>query len=186
MPMVEDVMREADLAYDGLDVVAVTVGPGTFAGCRIGLAAARAIGLSAHKSVVGLTTLEALAGAALSLADGAPVLAVIDARRGEVYAQLFGANLAAIGTAAALTPEAAAGLVGPEPVVLVGSGAPLLRPLLTARGALIRLPARPEIFEQPDAAVVARIAASRGQPSPHRPAPVPCYLRRPDAKLPPE
>jgi tRNA threonylcarbamoyladenosine biosynthesis protein TsaB len=95
MPMVEAVRTEAGLAYEDIDRLAVTVGPGTFTGLRIGLAAARGLALAIARPLVGVTTLEALAaGVSEDERQGRSVLAVIDARRGEVYAQTFDAGLA--------------------------------------------------------------------------------------------
>ena len=61
MPLVADVMRKAQLDFAELDRIAVTVGPGSFTGLRVGIAAARGIGVAAMKPVVGLTTLASLA-----------------------------------------------------------------------------------------------------------------------------
>ena len=82
MPMVEAVRAEAGLAYDEFDLIAVTVGPGTFTGLRIGLAAARGLALASGVALVGLTTLEVVAWGIPEQVRGAdPVLAVHDARR---------------------------------------------------------------------------------------------------------
>src|ERR1051326_3399635 len=56
MPLIGRVMKAADVAFSALDRIAVTTGPGSFTGLRVGIAAARGIGLAATKPVVGLTT----------------------------------------------------------------------------------------------------------------------------------
>ena len=61
MPLIATVMSDARTEFDELDRIAVTVGPGSFTGLRVGVAAARGIGLAAGKPVVGLTTLAAMA-----------------------------------------------------------------------------------------------------------------------------
>ena len=90
MPLIANVMSEARTEFAELDRIAVTVGPGSFTGLRVGVSAARGIGLAAGKPVVGLTTLSALAVPLIDADDSQAVLAVIDARHGNVYMQLFG------------------------------------------------------------------------------------------------
>jgi tRNA threonylcarbamoyladenosine biosynthesis protein TsaB len=87
MAVVETVLDGARLGILDCDRFAVTVGPGSFTGIRVGLAAARGFAVAAGRPVVGVSTLEALAADA---GAAGPVLAVIDARRDEVYAGLFG------------------------------------------------------------------------------------------------
>lgn len=91
VPMVDRVCAQSGVAFDALDRVAVTVGPGTFAGVRIGIAAARGFAVSLGVPVVGITTLEAVAAGALGdLAVGENhVTAIFDARRDQVYVQSF-------------------------------------------------------------------------------------------------
>lgn len=86
-PMVKEVMAEAGLGFKALDRIAVTVGPGTFTGVRIGLAMARGLGLALSIPVTGIDSLRAIAAN-----DGvteSPLLVVADARRDEVYSALY-------------------------------------------------------------------------------------------------
>src|SRR5688500_10065550 len=85
MPMVARVMREAGVDFEALDRVAVTVGPGSFTGLRVGIAAARGIALAAGKPAVGLSTLAAFAAPHIAADHTAPVVAAIDARHAQVY-----------------------------------------------------------------------------------------------------
>lgn len=168
-PMVERVLSEAGVSPGVVTRVAVTVGPGSFTGLRVGIAFAKGFAQALGAETVGVGVLEALAAEA----DGL-VCAAIDARRDQVYLQVFedGLPLMApdvlpIGTSAARLAEITRG----RSLTLVGSGAALLAD--TAPGARI-VPA-----EGCDARRVARIAASRGA------GPLtPLYLRAPDAKLP--
>ncbi len=168
-PMAEAVMAEAALPFSGLQRIGATVGPGSFTGLRVGVAFAKGLGSALSIPVVGVGALEALAAEATGL-----VAAIVDARRDQVYLQVFEAGEALmapdvlpIGTAAARLAELAMG----RPLTLVGSGAPLLAD--AAPGAAILTP------EGCDARHVARLAAARVA-TPIRPL----YLRAPDARLP--
>jgi tRNA threonylcarbamoyladenosine biosynthesis protein TsaB len=90
VPMVARVMSRAGLQFGALGRVAVTVGPGSFTGLRVGIAAARGISLAAGKPAVGLSTLAAFAAPHIAADDTAPVIAAIDARHDHVYLQVFG------------------------------------------------------------------------------------------------
>lgn len=87
MPMVDRILKNGGIAVHDLDVIAVTIGPGSFTGLRIGLAAAKGLALAAGKPLIGVSTLEVLAHS-LSYS---PMLAgtLLDARKGEVYAACF-------------------------------------------------------------------------------------------------
>ena len=87
-PFVAEVLAEADLAASDLDAVAVSAGPGSFTGLRIGLATAKGLCLATGARLVLVPTLDAFVAAARdaeSLPDGAAVVAVVPSRRGEVY-----------------------------------------------------------------------------------------------------
>jgi tRNA threonylcarbamoyladenosine biosynthesis protein TsaB len=168
-PMARDVMAQASLAFDRLDRIAVTVGPGSFTGLRVGIAFAKGLALALDKSTVGIGTLEALAAEA----DGL-VFPAIDARRGQLYLQAF-EDRRALMAPDALTAEVAAARIAElsqgRPFTLVGSGAALL----------VDLAPSATVLDAPgaDARQVARLAQGRS-PGPLKPL----YLRAPDAKLP--
>jgi tRNA threonylcarbamoyl adenosine modification protein YeaZ len=88
-PMVEEAAKSIEGGLASLDRIAVTVGPGSFTGIRVGLALARAIGLALGVPVVGVSTLAALAAQLLSAPRPGVIAAVIDARHGSAYFQLF-------------------------------------------------------------------------------------------------
>ncbi|MGH6719008.1 MAG: tRNA (adenosine(37)-N6)-threonylcarbamoyltransferase complex dimerization subunit type 1 TsaB, partial [Alphaproteobacteria bacterium] len=103
LPMVLEVLADAGLGFSALDRLAVTIGPGTFTGVRIGLATARGLALAADRPLIGVTTLETLAFDALAFAaEAQSVAAVVAAGRGRVYVQVFGPDLAPAGPPAAL------------------------------------------------------------------------------------
>jgi len=92
MPLIARVMKESGVPFAALDRIAVTTGPGSFTGLRVGLSAARGIGLAAGKPVVGLTTLSAYAAPIVSESGEPPVISAIDARHDHVYLQVVSGN----------------------------------------------------------------------------------------------
>ena len=88
VPMIEKIMADAGTSFSDLDRIAVTIGPGSFTGVRIGLSTARALTLASGKPLVGLSTLEVLAAPA----KGEKVLAVIDTKREDFYGEAFDAS----------------------------------------------------------------------------------------------
>lgn len=182
MPMLEAVFAEADVGVDDVGALAVTIGPGTFTGLRVGLAAARGIALARALPLVGVTTLEAIAEP-VEANEGEAIAAAFDARRGEIYLQLFdGAHRALCAPMIVALDEAPSPMA--DAAVMVGTGAALLAGVWSARGIACRLSkAAPE----PDALALARIAQRRlaaDGAERYRLAPGPLYLRAPDAKLP--
>lgn len=179
VPMIQQCLDEAGIGFADLDVIAVTVGPGGFTGLRVALATARGLRLALSKPAVGLSTLEAIAaGVPEAARAGRTILAVIDARRGEVFAQAFAPDLTPLTEAIVASPAEAARLALDRlggPVVLAGTGEALVLPHLP--GALAGMaPA------EPDAATIARLVARRPAPPADLPAPKPIYLRAPDAR----
>ncbi|HEY3697100.1 tRNA (adenosine(37)-N6)-threonylcarbamoyltransferase complex dimerization subunit type 1 TsaB [Phenylobacterium sp.] len=168
--LVQEVMAAAGLRFADLDRIAVTLGPGSFTGLRVGLAFAKGLAAALDRPLAGVGVLEALAA-------GAPqglTLAVLDARRDQVYFQPFrdGAPLAGPESLALDVALArAAALAAGAPTTLVGSGAALIAGAVP--GARL-VPA-----EGADPVRVARLAAGR-PPA----AAAPLYLRAPDARLP--
>ena len=171
--LVRDVMAEAGGGFNSLDRIGVTVGPGSFTGLRVGLAFAQGLGAALDRPVVGVSALDALSA---SLDDAAgPVAALIDARRGQVYARLF-TNGSALGPDEALSLEEAARRVAEigANVALIGNGAAVLAQAFPALKF-----ARIDDRVAPSPEALARLAAT-ADPAMHPPRPL--YLRAPDAK----
>ena len=168
--MIGNVMDRAGLDYAAIDRLAVTTGPGTFTGVRIGLAAARGAALALDIPVCGIGSLEAVAAAIEAPAD-TPVLAAFDARRGEVYAQLFEDDKAKTAPRLVSVDEAA-GLAGRKRAIVAGTAASMLA---QRAGNLTPASACP----LPDARTVARLAAGRTDTGKTA---EPVYLRKADAK----
>lgn len=172
-PALASTLAAAGTAPAALDAIAVTVGPGSFTGIRVGLAAARGLGFALGRPVLGITTLEAVAhGLDEATRGGRPVLALIDSKRADVFAQRFAADLAPLEAPQAV-PIASIGDLATPPLVVTGDAAALLSP----RAGVLLAPAAP------DARIVAALAASRWARGEEMPA-VPLYLRPPDATLP--
>ncbi|MEZ5892377.1 MAG: tRNA (adenosine(37)-N6)-threonylcarbamoyltransferase complex dimerization subunit type 1 TsaB [Parvularculaceae bacterium] len=172
-PMTAGVLARAGVKLADLDRIGVVVGPGGFTGVRAALAFARGLGLASGVAVAGVTSLAALAAA---VPGEGPVAAVIDARRGQVYAGLYGEGGEIIAPPFVAGAEDALKTLkekaGAAPLSLVGSGAGLLGALPAGWKILTGLNAI-------DPCQVARLAAKA--PPPEGPPP-PLYLRAPDAK----
>ena len=176
-------MARSGFSFAELDRIAVTTGPGSFTGMRIGIAAARALSLATGAPVFGLATLEVMAVTARRRhavreprAPLPPALMIaVDARKDQVYAQMFGSG-SATHAAAVLSPAEAAGLVTEGNVAIAGSGAALIASHIDqSRTNVIFL--CPDL--QPDAACLLSLAYdAREDKNPVRPL----YLRPPDAK----
>jgi tRNA threonylcarbamoyladenosine biosynthesis protein TsaB len=178
-----DLAADAGVALHAIDRFAVAIGPGSFTGLRIGIAAMQGLALAQGKLVVPVSTFEALARAAGREAGGATAV-WIDAHRGEVFAALYGADGSALAPPTSLAPEAtldawAAALDG-RPLRFAGDGAIRYRALLEARlGAAAEIPAA----VPPLAGGIGLIAAREPHRAVRPHAVVPLYVRRPDAEL---
>lgn len=171
-PMVEAAMRDASLNYDALERLAVTTGPGTFTGQRVGLAFMRALRVALEIPLVGLTTLSVMAHQAMAERGVGTGIVLHDARRDEVYLEICGS----ISSPSRLLSfeDAVARIVEiNEATVLAGSAAARAKPHLPDAVLSSVL--------QPDALWVAKLGLVA--PAPGGP-PKPLYLRPPDAKLP--
>jgi tRNA threonylcarbamoyl adenosine modification protein YeaZ len=176
LPLLDRVVSGVERGFEGLDRVAVTVGPGSYTGLRVGISAARAIGLAAGIPVVGVATLAAYL-APLMAADNRRLLAAaVDARHGHVYIQAVAPGGRTIVAPSLLPTRDAVRLLGSGPVLLAGSGAPLLAAECWTQGVEAVVA---EAGFSPEIAWVARIGALA---DPAQALPKPLYLRGPDAK----
>ena len=176
IPLVEQVMAKAGLDFPDLGRIAVTVGPGSFTGLRVGISAARGFALTCNKPAVGVTTLAALAAPFLALDDSLPVVSAIDARHGNLFLQMFGVGGRTLIAPRATSVRDAARAVAIGPVRLIGSGAGLVA---GAWPPGERAPSFVDTLPAPDVAWVARLGAVA---DPALAEAKPLYLRPPDAK----
>ncbi|MBP0616293.1 tRNA (adenosine(37)-N6)-threonylcarbamoyltransferase complex dimerization subunit type 1 TsaB [Jiella mangrovi] len=189
--VIDDTLSDAGASYRDLGRIVVTTGPGSFTGIRVGVAAARGLSLALDSPAIGVSTLAALAHGvlasekALGSEEGdeirSPVLAILDARRGEVYAALHSANGDELNGPAALAPELLHDFVAPAmgqafkdvPLRLVGSGAAIAAAHLAGHRCVVASES-----DRIDPEVLARLGAAIRPGDPPRPL----YLRGADAK----
>ncbi|MBB4197025.1 tRNA (adenosine(37)-N6)-threonylcarbamoyltransferase complex dimerization subunit type 1 TsaB [Rhodoblastus sphagnicola] len=178
MPMLERVVAQVSGGFASLDRVAVTVGPGSFTGIRIGVAAARGIALALGIEAVGVSTLAALATPLLFSQDAQVVVAAIDALHGNIYFSACGSS-GRILTSPRIAPiTEACRLLGAGRVVAVGSGADALSEAAKALGHEISVAGQEP---WPDIVAVAKLGVvADPQTAPARPV----YLKAPDVTLP--
>lgn len=175
LPMVRKCMEKAQISFSQLDRIAVTIGPGSYTGIRVGIAAARAIGLAAQKPVVGVATLSALIAPLIAFRGKGLSAAAIDARHEHVYFQAVAHGGRPIAPAAYLSISDARRLIGAGPVMLAGSGAARLAYECLSHGIEALLSSEPDY---PNPLWVAKLAAIA---DPHQALPKPLYLKAPDA-----
>jgi tRNA threonylcarbamoyladenosine biosynthesis protein TsaB len=176
MPLIVDVMSSARIGWNDVDRIAVGVGPGTFTGLRIGIATARGLAYATGIPLVGTSTLRSLA---LNL-EGT-VAAVLDARRGEVFAAVWRAPDQPVLPPAALAPAKLAKAIEEldEPVLAIGPGAIEFRQVLERAGASI--PDDSSELHRVTAINHCRLARELPAGAPDKV--LPDYLRLPDAEI---
>jgi tRNA threonylcarbamoyladenosine biosynthesis protein TsaB len=175
MRLIESAMAEAGIAFDDLDRIAVTVGPGSFTGLRIGIAAARGFAFVTGKAAVGIGTLAVHAEEARTLRGAKAVLAVLAAGRGELYGATFAADGREIEPPRAASAQILAALLT-DRMLIAGSGADLVVAALPMDVTAARVAHR---NASADVASLCRLAIAAPAPTA---APRPLYLRPPDAK----
>jgi tRNA threonylcarbamoyladenosine biosynthesis protein TsaB len=181
LPLVQAAMAEAaaaGLAWGDLAAVAVTVGPGSFTGIRVGLAAARGFGLALDIPVLGVTSFEAMAwGVPADMRAGRTLAVVIDSGRASRFLQSFDAELRPLAPPAAIELDALPAALPAPPCLIAAAGR---LPAAGAAGAA----GRPVVASSPDAAVLAVLVAARRARGDSFLPPSAVYLRPPDASVP--
>ena len=168
MGIVDRALDQAGVALSDVDRLAVTIGPGSFTGIRVGVAAARGFALSLDIPAVGITTLEVMAAAQREKTPSRAVLAAMDAKREEIYLQSFAADGVALDEARAVSVAEAQAFAAGFDGEITGSATPILKPDATG-----------EYANSFPISIVARLGAAA---NPNTGKPKPLYLRGPDAK----
>jgi len=176
LPIIDGVMKTAGTRFDHIDRFAVTVGPGSFTGLRVGLSAARGFGLVTKKPVIGISTLAAFIAPLMTQDQAIPVVAAVDAKHGNLYVQMVGAGGRTLVTPRAASLRETVRAVALGPVRIVGTGAAVLAAHWPAK---IPEPVLVDQRAAPDIEWVARIASVA---DPTQASPKPLYLKLPDAQ----
>ncbi|MEZ5757371.1 MAG: tRNA (adenosine(37)-N6)-threonylcarbamoyltransferase complex dimerization subunit type 1 TsaB [Emcibacteraceae bacterium] len=177
LPMIDEICIESDIKISDIEKIAVTIGPGTFAGVRIGLSAAKGLALALDIKVIPVTTLEAILCQFVEEEKGfnGKVAVAIDARRGENYFQIFDVDkgtFKAVSKAEAVQVRKIGERITSEIDLLIGSGAEFLS------GLEIR---SSEKYDAPDAYYMAQYAEKKQEMAVISDEISPLYLRAPDA-----
>ena len=176
MPLIGRVIKASGTAFASLGRIAVTTGPGSFTGLRVGLSAARGIALAANIPVVGVTTLAAYAAPIVSQNAEHPVVSAIDARHDHVYLQIVSGNGSALVRPRVAPMEEALNSWQFGAPFLVGNAARLLAEHWPEHAVA---PFKVDMQPAPDIAWVGWLGAAV---SPNTAPARPFYLRAPDAK----
>jgi tRNA threonylcarbamoyladenosine biosynthesis protein TsaB len=183
LAMADGLLGDAGAGIHDVGRIAVGVGPGTFTGLRVGVATARGLAQSSGAELVAVPSLRALARPALEDGEDSAVLAVVDARRSEIFAAAYAPDGAELAAGRALRPGAIATLMEEAGIVsarAVGDGALRYRAELEAAGLDVAPESSPLHLLR--AAAICALAASVERPASSEPV-LPDYLRRPDAEL---
>jgi tRNA threonylcarbamoyladenosine biosynthesis protein TsaB len=176
VPAIQRLVESTGGGFEAIDRVAVTVGPGSFTGIRVGVAAARGIGLARGIPVVGVSTLAAFAAPFIQAQQQEVVACSIDARHGQVYIQAFAPGGRVLVAPRAMPIRDAIRALGSGPVKMVGSGAPMMAIEAWSMGLRAEVASD---YVAPDISYVARLGLLA---DPARSPARPMYLRPVDAK----
>ena len=175
MPLIERVIAKIPGKFRSIERVAVSVGPGSFTGLRVALAAARAFGIALRVPVVGVTTLSAFALPYLFDDTGRMIVSVIDARHAHLYAQVMSNEGEILMAPDVISISAMADWLHGRRVRVIGNGARLLETLLIDRGEDVLCEGD---VPGPDIQSIAQLGLIA---TPHLALPTPMYLKPPDA-----
>lgn len=179
IPMVQDVLAEADVSFSALSAVAVTLGPGAFTGVRIGLAAAKGLAIALKAPLIGVTCFEAVAAAVPDSSRDGRVLAVaLESKRSDLYLQTFAAGVMPKDPPAAIELDRLRDELSFAPILLAGDAKERAFAVLGEDSGVA-------VYDGDDAVDATQVAALAVTRGPGSTAPLkPLYLRPPDVTLP--
>ena len=185
LPLAAELLDETGLDWREIERIAVGVGPGSFTGLRIGVATARGLAQSLGISVGAVGTLRALAVAAAASPDATPdpptILAVLDARRGELFVAAYAGDRELLAPRA-VAPQQLGALIAElpsRPALAVGDGA--IKSSAQLHAAAVAVAPVTSRLHRVSAAVVCRLAAAAPPTAPE--AVLPHYHRLADAEI---
>jgi len=178
-PMIRATLACAAMGFSELDLIAVTVGPGSFTGVRIGLAFAQGLALATGLPLIGVTSFAAVAaGIEPTARAGRPLVVALESRRAELYLQCFSPEGTPLGARRLVAADAADAFLPPGPLALAGDGAPRLAGWIAARAPVVLGD------DTPNPADIARVGLAHWRPGERPARPRPLYLRAPDTSVP--
>jgi len=172
IPLIETVLYDSNTHYSDLNLITVTIGPGSFTGIRVGLSVAKAINTATGINTAGIMTTELLAHEALKkrVSNNLPIASIIDARRAEVYIQIFDNKANPLNKASCILPQHATQILGSEKWCLIGDGSQKVVKFMENEHNIIET-------QNPDVVLLAQIASEK-RVKMHQLEPA--YIRTPD------
>ena len=181
IPMILRTMEKAKFNFYSLNGIAVTVGPGSFTGVRIGLATARGLALASELPLIGVTTLQTLAAAVSKPKSDEIIAATLDARRNQLYIQIFWNAEKPLSDPFVISldnlPTYLSSKFPEKPrITLVGSGSTIIAEFLYKLDWRFTIP---DVPHYPQANLITKIVAKRGRNLREQTTVRPLYLRNP-------
>ena len=176
MGLLAEVLETADLDYKDMSRIAAICGPGSFTGIRVGLATARGLALGLNIPVIGINALEAIAFQHNNSENNAetPIVVALDAKRGEVFAQIFSSSGEHMTTPQAIAIDQISDFMPDQPFRIAGSGCQAIINAIDGQSC--------EVISDQSAANIGYVARLADQMPDGSSKPSPLYLRSADAK----
>jgi tRNA threonylcarbamoyladenosine biosynthesis protein TsaB len=173
VPLVQALLAEAGIGFPDIALYGVTIGPGSFTGLRVGLAAVAGMALATGCGIVGISRFDAVRAACDPAWDDRPLIVALDGRRPEPFVAIFGPDGTPWAAPGCFPAAAVARMAPPGPVIVAGDGAHLLSAAFGDRATVAGT-------DPIDPLHVAHLAFDRRAEARTGPPP-PFYLRPPDA-----